>query len=286
MSGEEISLDDLLGPPPLGPEAEVLVDAPPKSRPMGAASRGVLERSRSYPLMKGSKGYNRLDAARKNTPERLTSLLRFIAEVPVFSDAARRAGISLSQLKYWLQKSLEGSPGDGFDVTLPDTEENENPDNTVRFHIAWDSAVEQGLGKLEKVAWGLGYGYDKPQVYKGRVQYQIDQDQYELFLLLGLPIDERDQRLWARNEFGQPIPVTVKEQDPDMVRWVLETRMPKVYGKKATVDMNVMGGVLVVGMRAATSEALNELEDQYRKEGRPAVTFETDDEEPDEGGAE
>ena len=67
--------------------------------------------------------------------------------------------------------------------------------------------------------------------------------------------------------------MTVREQDPDLVRWVLETRMPKVYGKKATVDMNVTGGVLVVGMRAATSEALNELESNYRKEGRPAVTF-------------
>jgi hypothetical protein len=32
-------------------------------------------------------------------------------------------------------------------------------------------------------------------------------------------------------------------------------------------------------MRAATSEALNELEDQYRKEGRPAVTFEDEDDE-------
>src|ERR1035437_8786748 len=160
MSGNETDdLSDLLGPAPLGPDdvAEELVDAAPKSRPIGAPSRALLERSRSYPLKPGYK----LRAARKNTPERLNSLLRFISEVPITSDAARRAGISVSQLKYWLQKSLEGSPGDGFDVALPDTEENENPNNTVRLHLAWGGAMEFGLGRLEKVAWDLGAGYDK-----------------------------------------------------------------------------------------------------------------------------
>ena len=279
MSGndDDDDLSDLLGPDPIDESVviEELVDAAPLSRPMGGPSRALLGRSRSYPVDGSPLMVGRVrKRARKNTPERLNRLLQNVSEIPVASDAARRAGTNLSQLKYWLQKSLEGVPGDGFDVALPDTDENENLDNTVRFHLAWDSAMEFGLGRLEKVAWDLGNGYDKPQVYKGRVQYQIDQVQYELFILLGLPIDDRDQRLWARDASGAPIPVSVREQDPDMVRWVLETRMPKVYGKKATVGLEVTGGVLVVGMRAATSEALNELENQYRKEGRPAVTFE------------
>jgi hypothetical protein len=65
--------------------------------------------------------------------------------------------------------------------------------------------------------------------------------------------------------------------DPDLAMFILKSRKPQVYGAKASVDVNVKGGVLVVGMRAATSEALNELEDKYRKEGRPAVTFEEGD---------
>lgn len=275
MSGEETSLDDLLGPAPVGPE--VLIDkAPPKSRPMGAASRGVLERSRSYPV--NGSGPSPLDvrgprAPRKNTPERLNRLLKNVAEIPHASDAAQRAGISLSQLKYWLQKSKEGAPGDGFDVALPDDEENENSDNTQRFHLAWDAAVDEGLGKAETASWALATGFFEVQSFRGRVQYKIDPDKYDLFVLLGDPIDDRNPRLWLRDENGAPVPETIFKQDPDMLRWYLENRKPKEYGKRAIVDMNVTGGVLVVGMRAATSEALNELESAYRREGRPAVTF-------------
>lgn len=267
MSGNDIDLEDLLGPDPIDPEAEELVDvAPPSptSRPMGEASRGVLERSRSYPVSR---------AAKKNTPERFARLLSNIADIPMASDAARRAGISFSQLKYWLQKSLEGFSGDGYDVALPDGEDNGTPNNTERFHLAWDNAMRVGLGRAEKAAWALGVGYNEVQSHKGRVQYQIDPDKYELFVLLGVPIDERNPQLWLRDEFDAPVPETIFKQDPDMLKWILENRIPKEYGKRATVDMNVTGGVLVVGMRAATSEALNEIESAYRKEGRPAVTF-------------
>src|ERR1035437_6338710 len=199
MSGNETDdLSDLLGPDPLSDEiVEELVDAAPLSRPMGEPSRALLERSRSYPvdgspLMAG--GVRK--RARKNTPERLDRLLRNVVEVPIASDAARRAGTSLSQLKYWLQKSLEGRPGDGFDVALPDDEENGTPDNTARFHTVWDERMAEGLGLAEKAAWALGVGYNEVQSHKGRVQYQIDPDKYDLFVLLGTPIDDRNPQLW------------------------------------------------------------------------------------------
>lgn len=272
MSGDDSDLIDLLGPEPadLDSEADLVDEAPPvrRSRPMGEASRGVLERSRSYPINA---------AARARLPDRLRRLLKNIADVPVASDAARRAGISLSQLKYMLQRSKEGRVGDGYDVALPESEENGTPDNTERFHLAWDEAMNEGLGKAEKAAWALGVGYREIQAHKGRVQYQIDPDKYALFVLLGDAIDERNPALWLRDEFGAPVPETIFKQDPDMLRWILENRKPKDYGRRAVVDMNVTGGVLVVGMKAATSEALNELEEAYRKEGRPAVTFEEDE---------
>jgi hypothetical protein len=133
--------------------------------------------------------------------------------------------------------------------------------------------MAEGLGLAEKAAWALGVGYNEVQSHKGRVQYRIDPDKYDLFLLLGSPIDDRNPQLWLRDEFGAPVPETIFKQDPDMLKWMLENRKPKEYGKRAVVDMNVTGGVLVVGMRAATSETLNELESTYRKEGRPTITF-------------
>jgi len=62
--------------------------------------------------------------------------------------------------------------------------------------------------------------------------------------------------------------------------FILKTRRPDVYGNKATVDVNVRGGVLVVGMKLDKPEDLPLLEDQYRREGLPPVIF--DDAEDDE----
>src|ERR1700692_499254 len=100
MRGEvDKELEEMLGPDPVTDEPENLVDAAPKkSDPMGEASRALLERSRTYPV-------NR--AAKKNTPEKLLQLLSYAAEMPQGTDAARRAGISYTTLRYWLQKSFE-----------------------------------------------------------------------------------------------------------------------------------------------------------------------------------
>lgn len=282
MSGdnEDDDLSDLLGPEPVSAEAiaaymlmappENLVDETPKSRPMGEASRALLERSRSYPV-------NR--AAKKNTPERLQRLLDYIAEMPITSDACKRASISVSTLKYWLQKSSEGRPGDGFDMALGLADENGGDENFVRFHDAWEAAMETGVGLVERSVHQRAIGYEEVLTYQGKVQYKIDPEKYDLYMLLGDPIDERNPDLWLRDARGIPVPETVWKMDPDLAMFVLKTRKPLVYGAKATMDVNIKGGVLVVPMRAVTSEDLNTIEAEYRMSEKQLVTFEEDDDE-------
>jgi len=269
MSGKVDDLADLLGPEP---EVENLVDeAPataPASRPMGAESRALLERSRTYPV-------NR--AAKKNTPEMLRRLLSYAAEMPVGTTAARRAGISYTTLRYWLQKSLEGKPGDGFDVVMGDADENGTEDNTERFHIAWDRAMEMGVGLVQEATIKRAMGYEEVLTYRGRVQYQYDPEKCALSRELGLP--EFVPENYLLDEFGAPRPETVWKIDPDLAMFILKTHMPEKYGNKASVDVNVRGGVLVVGVRAATSEALNQIEEENLRAKRPAVTFVEEDDE-------
>ncbi len=265
MSGKD-EFDDLLGPPS-EPE-ENLVDAAPKSRPMGEASRALLERSRSYPV-------NR--AAKKNTPENLGRALGYATEMPVGADVARRLGISYTTLRYWLQKSFEGAPGDGFDIVMGDNDENGTDDNTVRFHEAWDIAMEAGVQKVEAATIKRATGYDEVLTYKGQVQYRYDPARLQLARELGT--EEYIPENYLVDQYGAPVPETVFKMDPDLAMFILKTRMSKVYGTKATMDVNVRGGVLVIPMRAVTGGDLNEIEDQYRKAGGTKVTFEEGDDE-------
>jgi hypothetical protein len=271
MSGDDIDdLADLLGPEPDPEETEVLVDeAPtPKSRPMGEASRGLLKRSRSYPV-------NRV--AKKNTPDRLKRLLSYIAEMPVTSDACTRANISVSTLKYWLQKSKEGKPGDGFDINLGEDDETEDEGNTIRFHLAWDDFMEVGVGLVERSVFQRGTGYEEVLTYQGKVQYKLDPEKVEIALMVDDTIDDRNPALWLRDKFGAPVPETVWKMDPDLAMFLLKTRKPQMYGAKSQIDLNVKGGVLVVGMKLDKPEDLNLIEEQYRREGLPPVIFEESD---------
>lgn len=251
MSGEAIDLEDLLGPDPSQP-IEVLVDEAPISRPMGEASRALLERSRSYPIK-----------PKKNTQERLQRLINAISENGVINSACLRAGISNSTLKYWLQKSLEGSSGDGFDMELGLNDEGPDGD-TIRFHEAWDFAIMSGIGKLEAATMKRAMGYREVLTYQGRVIYQLDP------VLQRLGFEGVDAYLL--DAFGAPIPETVEKMDPDLAMFMLKARHPD-YNPKTTVDMNVRGGVLVVPARMVTSADLNEIEASYRRKGMPEVTF-------------
>lgn len=260
MSREDEDLSDLLGPEPLDPAApvaEVLVDEAPQSRPMGEASRALLERSRSYDTRRA--------VAKKNSPERLARLIKYISELGVTSDACRRANISVSTLKYWLQKSSEGAPGDGFDMPLGIDDENGEENNSIRFHDAWDLAMVAGVERVEATVMKRSIGFREVLTYQGRVIYKKDPR------LTGLGLAPEEEYLL--DEFGAPVPETVEKMDPDLAMFILKQRKPLVYGPKSSVDVNVRGGVLVVGVRAPTSQDLNVLEEEYRREGRPAVTF-------------
>lgn len=259
-------LDELLGPPE---QDENLVDETPLEVPfVDRSGKAVLERSRSYPVQR---------VARKNTPENLRRALAYVAEIPVGADVARRMGISYTTLKYWLQKSFEGAPGDGFDIVMGDDDENGTSDNTVRFHDAWDTEMLAGVERVEVATIRRATGYDEVLTYQGRVQYKYDPEKLAISRELGLA--ENTPENYLVDQYGAPVPETVYKMDPDLAMFILKARKPQIYGNKASVDVNVKGGVLVVGMRAATSEALNELESNYRKQGRPAVTFEEGDDE-------
>jgi hypothetical protein len=269
MSGNDDDLDDLLGPEPVAvadPPENLVDEQPPGYRPMGEASRALLERSRSYPVGR---------AAKKNTPERLNRLLLYVAEMPVTADACRRAAISVTTLKYWLQKSSEGAPGDGFDIALGEEDETESDDNTIRFHEAWDIAMLSGVERLEAVTIRRATGYDETLSYQGRVQYKYDPAKLATARELGL--SEYVPENYLLDEFGAPVPETIWKMDPDLAMFILKCRKPQVYGNKATVDMNVRGGVLVVPMRAVIPGDLNEAEEKFRKLGRPNIIFEEGD---------
>lgn len=258
MRGDDIDLEDMLGPDPVVPEAP----KPKRKSRMGKASRALLERSQRITIR----------PLGKNTPERLKQLIKSAAEMPVVNSICMRANISSTTLKYWLQKSKEGKPGDGFDVVLDGEGDEPLP---VRFHEAFENAIEGGLQLVEAAAFKRAVGYREVLTYQGRVIYQLDPEKVSLARELGLPDNTAD--CYLKDEFGAPVPETVLKQDPDLMMFIMERRMKDKYGKNAQVDVNVRGGVLVVGVRAETAEALNEMEADYRREGRPAVTFEEDD---------
>lgn len=263
MSRIEEDLSDLLGPEPVDPNAEVLVDEAPKKKsdPMGKASRALLERSRSYDVRRA--------VPKKNSPERLSRLLNAISENGVANSACLRAGLSMTTLKFWLQKSSEGRPGDGFDIQLGINDESETGD-TVRFHDAWDLAMKSGVEAVEAAVMKRAVGYREVLTYQGRVIYQ----QNPVLVALGYT----GMEAYLLDEFGAPVPETVEKMDPDLAMFILTHRKPEVYGKKASLDVNVRGGVLVVGVKVEAPEDLNLIEEEYRRVGTLPVTFDDSDE--------
>jgi hypothetical protein len=267
MSGDE-DLSDLLGPDP-----EPVAPTPPRpgvhtspAALIHAGGREVLKRSRSFDTHRAVSVKKK-----KNSPERLQRILDACADMPINNSVCTRAGISVTTLKYWLQKSEDGTPGDGFDVPTG-MEEGEGP-VTTRFHEAWDSAIELGTDRVEAAMFHRAIGYREVMTFQGRVMYQMDPD----MLRLGLTGAEA----YLKDEFGAPIPETVEKQDPDLQMFIMKGRRAKFYGDKKQVDLNVRGGVLVVGMTAKTPADLNAMEVEAKRIGRPPVIFEdNDDEDP------
>ena len=187
---------------------------------------------------------NRQLLVRKYAPERLQAILTYVAECPVIAEVCRRAAISRSSLIYYLAKSERGKPGDAFDVVTGE-DEHGNP-ITERFHQAWASALEDGIDKVERAAHSIAVGQAKPLTNKYGVIYKLDQVKLDLGL--------EGMEAYLLDDHGHPIPQTIIEQDPDMMRFILKTRRRNVYGDHTSVDMVHSGGVLVVGVKKTPAE--------------------------------
>jgi hypothetical protein len=239
------------------PDDEVLVDeAPkPKSRPMGANARAMLERSRSYPIGR---------VRQEVKLQKMKRVLAAIQELAVENSACLRAGISITTLKYWLQQSSEGLPG--YDIPLDEGEENET--GSVPFHEAWDLAFTVGIQRLEAVGMRRAMGYRETLTYQGRVMYRLDPR------LQALGFEGVDAYLL--DEFGAPIPETIDKIDTDLWLAIMKARLPQVYGNKTSVDFNVRGGVLAIpiAMPGASPTTVNDIEENYRRSKKlPEIAF-------------
>lgn len=198
---------------------------------------------------------------KKYAPENLMRIVKCAAEMPVNSDICMRTGVSQSSLKLFLKKSREGQPE--FMLTVDDMR--------VPFHELFEQAIEAGVEKVERAAFALAYGTQKKVLHhQGRVQYRIDPK-------LEACGFEGDEAL-LRDANGKPVPETIPLQDPDMIRFILKARKRDVYGDKATVDHNVRGGVLVVGVQAKDSKELEHRANLMKLEKHVVEFRETEDE--------
>jgi hypothetical protein len=190
-------------------------------------------------------GSKRALVGRKSSPERMTKLLDQLMKFPQVNRACAMVGISYCALKYWLVKSEKGRPGDGFDITYGE--------ETKRFHEHYSDVRDAAVQAVEDAFMDRAMrGYYETLSDKGRVIYQIDPS------LANLGLTGPDAYLL--DDDGRPIPERIQHQDPEVMLSVLKAWRRDRYGAKDTLDVNVKGGVMVVGMRAATSAEVDQRE--------------------------
>lgn len=182
---------------------------------------------------------------RKNSPERMALLLDKFLEFPNVTKASLFAGITYPTLRYWLVRSAEGHPGDGYDLTYGD--------ETKRFHEHFADVKEAAVQMVEDAYIDRAIrGYYEVLSDKGRVIYQQDPT------LLALGCTGPDA--WLLDDNGLPIPERIHLQDPDVQLQVLKAYRRKTWGQQDKLDVNVRGGVMVVGLRAQSSAQVDERE--------------------------
>jgi hypothetical protein len=184
---------------------------------------------------------------RKYSPENLQRIIKYAAETPVISTICARVGICRTSLQYYIAKSIHGDKG--FDLPTGDFDENDNP-ITEKFHILFEQAMKDGAEKVEQEMFRLATGYDKPLSHKGRVQYQIDHE--------AVARGETGYAALLKDDFGNPMPETIREWDTDLMQFILKAHKPELYGTKQQIDVKHSGGVLVVGVRATSSTELEQ----------------------------
>jgi hypothetical protein len=196
------------------------------------------------------------ELGRKRSPERMRIFLDSLAEYPALIYATKKAGIHRRTPEYWLKCSAAGH--DGYDVEWRGV--------TMKFHEHYISAIDEGGGHLEEVAFGLATGYDEILTYKGRVSYKTD--------LVLSSLGHRGPDAYKKDENGNPVPETVPKFDPKMARWLLERRLPDKYGERPKTGVTHKTGVLVIGVPSKTEKLEKEFGGEQQIQD---VEFDVDD---------
>jgi len=184
---------------------------------------------------------------KKNNPERLTKFLDRLTKYPHITQTCAAVGMSHKTLRTYLAKSLKGQVGDGFDLDYGGEKK--------RFHEHYEDVMDLASQLIEDAVWQRAFqGYYETLSDKGRVIYQIDPT------LDGLGLTGPDAYLLDEN--NRPIPERIQHQDPElMLEWLRAHRKDR-WGRSDKLDVNVRGGVMVVGMRAKDAKDIEQLERQ------------------------
>ena len=196
------------------------------------------------------------ELGRKRSPERMRIFLDSLAEYPALIYATKKASIHRRTPEYWLKGSEAGH--EGYDL--------EWRGETAKFHEHYISAMDEGGGHLEEVAFRLATGYDEMLTYKGRVSYKFDPVLWSR--------GHRGPDAYLKDENGNPVPETVPKCDLKMVRWLLERRLPDKYGKRPKTGVAHKTGVLVIGVPSKTEKLEKEFGGEQQIQD---VEFDVDD---------
>ena len=200
----------------------------------------ITKTPRGGPLQMGRGG-------KKSNPERLTKFLDRLTKEPNITRVCAAVGLSHKSLRTYIAKSEQGHPGDGFDLDYGGEKK--------RFHEHYIDVMKLATQLIEDALWQRAFsGYYETLSDKGRVIYQIDPE------LEGLGFT--GPAAYLRDDDGKPIPERIQHQDTEvMLEWV-RAHNKEVWGRSDKLDVNVRGGVMVVGVRAKSSAANKETEKQ------------------------
>jgi hypothetical protein len=84
----------------------------------------------------------------KARQKRMLTVLEYLREYPVLSDAASKAGIHRKTLEYWIKRSEAGD--DGYDI--------ESQGVMLRFHQRVEFAIDEAHDRILAVAWEIAKG--------------------------------------------------------------------------------------------------------------------------------
>ena len=163
--------------------------------------RGGRQRTKQKPSAEYAKSWRML------TPERMRIILDSLAECPILSLAAAKAGIHRKTLEYWLKRSAAGDAG--YDVEWQGLE--------WRFHHHCASAIREAEQRVVAAAWDLTMGC---------ISYRTDENGNSVTIIA---------RRSSRKAFGR------------MLRFLLEWKFPDKWGKNPKIEVPHHGGVLIVG---------------------------------------